>query len=203
MCDFRPSSVCMERVWCGVTRCVTMQVLLMTDAAPRILSAISTALGSSLSPPVFGCHGDDVNLHHRFSPVNVLIGGAINPWHSTAGAIIQWIYPSRIHILRDHLRIHLSKMREIVHLQAGQCGNQIGAKVFSWFFFSLFALEWDLRRILHRHAPETSNPPSTNSLEATQLCVFFLDSVCAIYHLTWIAAYMIIGFLCVADSAKD
>ncbi|CAF90614.1 unnamed protein product, partial [Tetraodon nigroviridis] len=25
-----------------------------------------------------------------------------------------------------------SKMREIVHLQAGQCGNQIGAKVSGW-----------------------------------------------------------------------
>lgn len=27
------------------------------------------------------------------------------------------------------------KMREIVHLQAGQCGNQIGAKVRKWFKF--------------------------------------------------------------------
>lgn len=32
-------------------------------------------------------------------------------------------------LLLDH-HLHLSKMREIVHLQAGQCGNQIGAKVF-------------------------------------------------------------------------
>ena len=26
-------------------------------------------------------------------------------------------------------------MREIVHMQAGQCGNQIGAKVSTWFYF--------------------------------------------------------------------
>jgi hypothetical protein len=37
-------------------------------------------------------------------------------------------------IVIDHLVLHLSKkqkktMREIVHIQAGQCGNQIGAKV--------------------------------------------------------------------------
>jgi len=29
-----------------------------------------------------------------------------------------------------------NKMREIVHLQAGQCGNQIGAKVCSQFLSS-------------------------------------------------------------------
>lgn len=29
-------------------------------------------------------------------------------------------------------------MREIVHIQAGQCGNQIGAKVFIYIFFSYF-----------------------------------------------------------------
>jgi len=26
-------------------------------------------------------------------------------------------------------------MREIVHIQAGQCGNQIGSKVVTWLFF--------------------------------------------------------------------
>lgn len=46
---------------------------------PCILSAISTRLGSSLSPPVFSCHGDDVKLHHRFSPVDGLRGGAKIP----------------------------------------------------------------------------------------------------------------------------
>lgn len=30
------------------------------------------------------------------------------------------------------------KMREIVHLQAGQCGNQIGAKVISHISLTLF-----------------------------------------------------------------
>lgn len=65
-----------------------MKILLKTDAAPRILSAISTGLGSSLSPPVFGYHGDDVKLHHRFSPVDGLRGGATNPVQSSAGAII-------------------------------------------------------------------------------------------------------------------
>lgn len=39
---------------------------------PRILSAISTGLGPSLSPPVFGYHGDDVTLHHRVRPVDGL-----------------------------------------------------------------------------------------------------------------------------------
>lgn len=29
-------------------------------------------------------------------------------------------------------------MREIVHLQAGQCGNQIGAKVSAYFFLILY-----------------------------------------------------------------
>lgn len=42
-------------------------------------------------------------------------------------------------LLLDRPLTQLSKMREIVHLQAGQCGNQIGAKVFlSDFFCSIF-----------------------------------------------------------------
>lgn len=64
------------------------RIFLMSDAAPCILSAISTSLGSSLSPPFFSCHGDDVKLHHRFSPVDGLRGGATNPGQSTAGTII-------------------------------------------------------------------------------------------------------------------
>lgn len=32
-------------------------------------------------------------------------------------------------------------MREIVHLQAGQCGNQIGAKVGKWMF-CILNTEW-------------------------------------------------------------
>lgn len=41
-------------------------------------------------------------------------------------------------------------MREIVHLQAGQCGNQIGAKVtkfcylFIVFYYILFYFIWNL-----------------------------------------------------------
>jgi len=52
-------------------------------------------------------------------------------------------------------------MREIVHLQAGQCGNQIGAKVFQIFGLYCFAfaklkaffvsvLGGDLGRTWHR-----------------------------------------------------
>lgn len=64
------------------------RIFLMSDAAPCILSAISTRLGSSLSPPFFSCHGDDVKLHHRFSPVDGLRGGATNPGQSTAGTVL-------------------------------------------------------------------------------------------------------------------
>lgn len=103
---------------------------------PRILSAISTAFGSSLSPPVFGCHGDDVKLHHRFSPVDGLRGGATKSRtidcrsHHPVNLLC-----SDSRLLLDRPLTHLSKMREIVHLQAGQCGNQIGAKVFLSDFF--------------------------------------------------------------------
>lgn len=37
-------------------------------------------------------------------------------------------------------------MREIVHLQAGQCGNQIGAKVKLWFYISFVIRENHLGR---------------------------------------------------------
>lgn len=82
------------------------RIFLMTDATPCILSAISTSLGSSLSPPLFSCHGDDVKLHHRFSPVDGLRGGATNPGQSTAGTIILtsclWISePPFPHLLLD------------------------------------------------------------------------------------------------------
>lgn len=107
---------------------------------PRILSAISTAFGSSLSPPVLGCYGDDVKLHHRFSPVDGPRGGATKSRtidcrsHHPVNLLC-----SDSRFLLDRPLTHLSKMREIVHLQAGQCGNQIGAKVFlSDFFCSYF-----------------------------------------------------------------
>lgn len=33
-------------------------------------------------------------------------------------------------------------MREIVHIQAGQCGNQIGAKVITLFIIYLLIIDW-------------------------------------------------------------
>lgn len=84
--------------WGGVAALRTRRISSMTDAAARILSAISTARGSSLSPPVFGCHGDDVRLHHRFSPVDGLRGGATNPGHPIAGTIFPWISAAQVTI---------------------------------------------------------------------------------------------------------
>lgn len=53
-------------------------------------------------------------------------------------------------------------MREIVHLQAGQCGNQIGAKVQNRFFFNpesermrLSLNEIDICRRFHFHGKPT------------------------------------------------
>lgn len=37
-------------------------------------------------------------------------------------------------------------MREIVHLQAGQCGNQIGAKVSTYLSFRFFKCELLLKK---------------------------------------------------------
>ena len=34
-----------------------------------------------------------------------------------------------MHIFKQERSHHIFTMREIVHMQAGQCGNQIGAKV--------------------------------------------------------------------------
>lgn len=107
---------------------------------PRILSAISTVFGSSLSPPVFGCHDDDVKLHHRFSPVDGFWGGATKSRTIACRShrpVTLLCSDSRL--LLDHPLTHLSKMREIVHLQAGQCGNQIGAKVFLSDFLFYFS----------------------------------------------------------------
>lgn len=42
-------------------------------------------------------------------------------------------FESNFHIVAVSLHILQQIMREIVHLQAGQCGNQIGAKVSSAF----------------------------------------------------------------------
>lgn len=73
---------------CGVIQFVRiMRIIVKTDAASRILSAATTVPGSLLSPPVFGCHGDDVKLHHRFSPVDGPRGVATRRW--SAGAIIR------------------------------------------------------------------------------------------------------------------
>lgn len=37
-------------------------------------------------------------------------------------------------------------MREIVHIQAGQCGNQIGAKVRKQNIKNMFALYWEKKK---------------------------------------------------------
>lgn len=50
-------------------------------------------------------------------------------------------------------------MREIVHIQAGQCGNQIGAKVNTMFFYTSYRLLSGNRlRMCGRHFVT----PSTN-----------------------------------------
>lgn len=149
---------------------------------PRILSAISTAFGSSLSPPVFGCHGDDVKLHHRFSPVDGPRGGATKSRtidcrsHHPVNLLC-----SDSRFLLDRPLTHLSKMREIVHLQAGQCGNQIGAKVFLLLYFvCLFVCFFNpvsrvpavMQARLGGTQRSSPNPSSRNSLEQTLCGVF-------------------------------
>lgn len=121
---------------CGVTRFVRIMRILAGGAwcgSRASYPPFPRAPGSALSPPLFSCHGDDVKLHHRFSPVDGRRGGATNPVQSSAGAIILCESlpllllspPAR----QRNNRRKRAKMREIVHLQAGQCGNQIGAKV--------------------------------------------------------------------------
>lgn len=71
-------------------------------------------------------------------------------------------------------------MREIVHIQAGQCGNQIGAKVsFSkliFFFCSIFCS----LKFLRLFSSASENNEKKNTLQAT--CKFMLNieekSVC-------------------------
>lgn len=167
----------------------------LTEAPPPILSGISTDLGSSLSPPVYGCHGDDVNLRHRFSPVDGFGGGATKPRRSTAGAIIILSISAHSHLLLDRPRTHRSKMREIVHLQAGQCGNQIGAKVIHSFAFSFLLLRSGEAASIHAWTPpwrweETSNPssriylclnksPSHQETLIKFAYLYFLQSICS------------------------
>lgn len=57
----------------------------------------------------------------------------------------------------DQTHLHLSKMREIVHLQAGQCGNQIGAKVCFYFHLFSFAFWEDLCRRARLSGAERSS----------------------------------------------
>lgn len=102
--------------------------------------------GSSLSPPLFSCHDDDVKLHHRFSPVDGLRGGATQrildstKQEPSSRESLSLRFPPPA---PTNTRIQPSKMREIVHLQAGQCGNQIGAKVLFWLYMSALGFAFD------------------------------------------------------------
>lgn len=44
-------------------------------------------------------------------------------------------------------------MREIVHIQAGQCGNQIGAKVRKWKIFRIDKFLYNIMISYHCHTP--------------------------------------------------
>lgn len=121
---------------CGFTRFVRIMRILAGGArcgSRASYPPFPRAFSSALSPPLFSCHGDDVKLHHRFSPVDGRRGGATNPVQSSAGPTI--LCESQLLLLpsppaqQRKKRRKRAKMREIVHLQAGQCGNQIGAKV--------------------------------------------------------------------------
>lgn len=70
----------------GVVNVVGNKKLKASTAFP-ISCPLPPTPDPSLSPPVFRCHGDDVELHHRFCPINSLRGGASNPEKSTGGAI--------------------------------------------------------------------------------------------------------------------
>lgn len=121
----------------GVSRSVR-ETIRRSDAAHRILSAISTGFWLLHS---FGCHGDDVRLHHRFRPVETILTAAQLILHiSTAAGCHHPVCLRRSDSqpLIDLSPVFSSKMREIVHLQAGQCGNQIGAKVVICFILALW-----------------------------------------------------------------
>lgn len=57
-------------------------------------------------------------------------------------------------------------MREIVHLQAGQCGNQIGAKVSTTFSFKI---------LKYRNVPFDSSLAVVKDLN---LFCFFFEELC-------------------------
>jgi hypothetical protein len=59
-------------------------------------------------------------------------------------------------------------MREIVHIQAGQCGNQIGAKVLFYIhtYHSRFIPEVDISNVPPRH-PLITNLAMRNTADVT------------------------------------
>lgn len=139
-----------------------------------ILSAISTGLGSSLSPPIFGCHGDDVKLHHRFGPVDGLRGGA-----TTLDSRLQETPPSKSQSTRFPLALSLIRASTHSSLQnARNCAfasrsvrepdwsQGISLTEFVFVFFCLVLQSIDLCRISRGHADKSRfNPFSRNSLE--------------------------------------
>ena len=75
-----------------------------------------------------------VRMLHGSWQVGWWAGGGVGQWSRDQGVKrsqhrshqpFPWSPPNRQHNSHQHN----PKMREIVHIQAGQCGNQIGAKV--------------------------------------------------------------------------
>lgn len=68
-------------------------------------------------------------------------------------------------------------MREIVHLQAGQCGNQIGAKVGLYHFSCLqFSRHIDLVKINHKKIQNFNQKRSNFNANLLAICFLIADT---------------------------
>lgn len=108
-----------------------------------------TTLGSSLSPPVFSCHGDDVKLRHRFSPVDDIRGGAAKAEQSRlVGAVILYLSLPVICLLLAEILASICKKKK------KECGKlciyrPVNAETRSEprYFFTIYC--FFLRSVLH------------------------------------------------------
>lgn len=126
-----------------------------------ILSGVSTSSRSSLLSSSLGCHGDDVILHHEFSPVTELRGGRYRETSRNGSSIRERAEEDRTSVpaspplpfLQHHARDCAPASRPVRQPDRSQGKNtQINC------FLRTDGSDWNM----HATSSDATNPPLKN-----------------------------------------
>ncbi len=81
-----------------------------------------------MTPKAFGAQKPVSTHHKQFIAVLVALNCIVSRWEEGARCLARFIPKPHVSV-RVLTRGVAQAMREIIHIQVGQCGNQIGAKV--------------------------------------------------------------------------